>query len=635
MKRLSSLAIVAGWFLGWFVLSAAVWAATPTAEQALKLTPVQPGVDYDRPTPEQAARCKIVAKRIDGHMGWIVESPEGVVLRKFVDTNDDKVVDQWSYFKDGLEVYRDSDTKHTGRVDQYRWFHTGGTRWGLDPEGTGTIQYWKQISPEEVTAEIVAALATQDNQRFVRLVITPAELRSLGLGRARAESVAQKARHAVTTFSTMAARQTTIGRDAVWTQFSAGRPGVVPAGTDQSTKDLRVYENVMAIADSGGKHVQVLVGTLVQVGDAWRVIDLPQPMVDGQADATPSGFFFAATLTVRNDAAETSPSEALQKLLAELENLDREAAANPPADPARFMVRRAALLEQIAAAAKTADERGVWLRQLADMLSAGAQAGTCPDGIERLKALLEKLESRDTDKNVLAYVKFRLLTTSYVLSMQAAKADTAKIQAIQAKWLKTLEGFVADYPAAPDAAEAMLQLAISQEFSGQEDEAKRWYSRIVADFPAAPAGRKAAGALTRLDCVGRTIAVAGPTPSGRPIDISQFRGKIVLVQYWTTNSPAAKADMATLKEMWNKYGKSLAIVGVSLDGDVKDLNAYLADNPLPWPQIFEEGGLDSQPANSLGILTIPTMILLDQDGKVVNRNVSTTELEAEIKKLLR
>ena len=58
--------------------------------------------------------------------------------------------------------------------------------------------------------------------------------------------------------------------------------------------------------------------------------------------------------------------------------------------------------------------------------------------------------------------------------------------------------------------------------------------------------------------------------------------------------------MATLKELWNKYGRSLAIIGVSLDNNVKDLNAYLAENPLPWPQIFEEGGLDSRPANALG-----------------------------------
>ena len=49
----------------------------------------------------------------------------------------------------------------------------------------------------------------------------------------------------------------------------------------------------------------------------------------------------------------------------------------------------------------------------------------------------------------------------------------------------------------------------------------------------------------------------------------------------------------------------------------KDLDAYLKEHPLPWPQIFEKGGLDSRPANELGILTVPTMILIDGNGKVV------------------
>ena len=110
---------------------------------------------------------------------------------------------------------------------------------------------------------------------------------------------------------------------------------------------------------------------------------------------------------------------------------------------------------------------------------------------------------------------------------------------------------------------------------------------------------------------------------------------MVLIQYWATWSGPAKADMATLKELWNKYGRSFTIIGVSLDNNVKDLNAYLAENPLPWPQIYEEGGLDSRPANVLGILTVPTMILVDQQGQVVNRNISITEVESELKKLNR
>ncbi|MEN6557088.1 MAG: thioredoxin-like domain-containing protein, partial [Thermoguttaceae bacterium] len=230
-----------------------------------------------------------------------------------------------------------------------------------------------------------------------------------------------------------------------------------------------------------------------------------------------------------------------------------------------------------------------------------------------------------------SYVKFRQMTAAYVLSMQAPKADYSKIQS---EWLKTLEQFVRDYPTAPDAAEAMLQLAISQEFSGQDDDARKWYGRIVQEFRDTPAAKKASGAQLRLDSVGKSISLDGKTPAGGSVSLDDYRGKVVLIQYWATWSNPSKADMATLKELLNKYGRSFTVLGVSLDNNLKDLNAYLADNPLPWQQIYEEGGLDSRPANSLGILTVPTMILVDPQGKVVNRNVAIADAESEIKKLM-
>ncbi|MEN6406257.1 MAG: thioredoxin-like domain-containing protein [Thermoguttaceae bacterium] len=609
------------------------WAASPSAEQALKLMPVQSGVDYDRPGPEEIAKCKIQAKKLDGRVGWIIESPDGVILRRFVDTNNDNVVDQWSYYKDGLEVYRDIDSNFNGKPDQYRWFHTGGSRWAIDANEDGVIDSWKSISAEEVTAEVIAAIATHDADRFARLVLTPAELKTLGLGKARAESIAEKTDKAVAGFKPMTARQKTIGRDTGWVQFSANRPGVVPAGTEQSTKDLRVYENVMAIVAEGSRHGQVQIGTLVQVGDVWRVIDMPVPNGEEQAAAS-TGFFFRTALARHGEStAAGGDGSQSQKLLADLETLDRESAkAATPEQQSRVLGQRAELLEQIAAAAKSPEDRTMWIRQLADMIGAAVQSGTCPDGADRLKKLFEKLNKDGQDKTLASYVKFRQMTAAYALSMQAPKADYSKIQS---EWLKKLEQFVRDDPTAPDAAEAMLQLAISQEFSGQDDDAKKWYGRIVQEFRDSPAAKKAAGAQLRLDSVGKPISLTGKTPAGGSVNLDDYRGKVVLVQYWATWSNPSKADMATLKELLNKYGRSFTVIGVSLDNNIKDLNAYLAENPLPWQQIYEEGGLDSRPANSLGILTVPTMILIDQQGNVVSRNVAIADAEPEIKKLIK
>jgi thiol-disulfide isomerase/thioredoxin len=622
-----------------FITFSASWslAATPTAEQALGLTPVQVGVDFDRPGPQDVTKCKIVAKKINGQVGWIVEGPDGTILRKFVDTNGDNVVDQWSYYKDGVEVYRDIDSNFDGRADQHRWFNTGGTRWGLDPKQNGVVESWKVISPEEVTAEIVSALAARDAERFARVVLTSEELKNLGLGKSRSAELADKINKLGGEFKQFVARQKTVTPQTTWLQFTAGKPGIVPAGTDDSTKDIRVYENVVAIVDTAGKSNQLHVGTMVQVGDGWRAIDLPREIAEGHADSAPAGFFFKAPMESRSDASVAGTTENSQKLMADLEKLDKAAAAaTTPDEQEQYTAQRAELLEQIAAAAPNAEDRAMWLRQLTDMIGAAGQMGTYPKAVDKLKTLYDKLKENEADKDIAAYVKLRLLIADYWQKMQDPKANSAKQQAeIQAEWQKNLEQFLSEYAAAPDAAEAMLQLAIAQEFAGQDDDAKRWYARAAKEFADSPAGKKSQGALNRLDCEGKTISFSGPGLSGGPVNLANFRGKVVLIQFWTTHSDQAKTDIATLKDLVSKYGRSFAVIGVNLDGSRKDLEAFLAQAKLPWTQIFEEGGLDSQPANQLGILTVPTMILVDQQGKVINRNIATAEIESELKKIVK
>jgi len=620
------------WIVSVSLSAVTVEAASPSAADALKLMPIQPGVDISQPDAVDVPKCKITAKRVNGKVGWVVEDANGVTLRRFVDTNGDNVVDQWSYFKEGLEVYRDIDADFNGKADQYRWFHTAGSRWGLDENEDGTIDAWKTISAEEVTAEVIAALAGRDTGRFTRLLLTSGELASLGLGKERAASLAAKIERAATDFQTLISRQKTVTSQSEWIQFSGGRPGLVPAGTEGSTKDLRVYENVTAIVQSGEEHGQVPIGTLVQVGDVWRVIDVPRGLDGGQPDFASLGFFFQAPASRPDLSGAVGASEESQKLLAELEKLDQEAAgAATPQQQAAYNARRADLLEKIAFSIRSPQERAMWLRQLADMISAAVQSGGFSDGVKRLESLLEKLEGANADKDLVAHVTFVKMTAEYTLSFQADGADFAEIQA---KWLKGLEQFVSDFPGAPDTAEAMLQLAIAQEFAGKEDEAKKWYGRIVASFPDSPAAKKAAGARTRLDSVGKTIQFSGKSPSGGVVDLARYRGRVVLIQYWATWSERAKSDMAVLKELLSKYGRSLSIIGVNLDSSAENLTKYLAENRLPWPQIYEAGGLDSPPANQLGILTLPTMILVDKQGRVVNRNIQTTELDRELKKLI-
>ncbi|HEV3005508.1 MAG TPA: thioredoxin-like domain-containing protein [Pirellulales bacterium] len=608
---------------------------TPTVEQALKLTPVQADVPYDKPAAKDAARATLKAETIGGHSGWVVRDSSGQVLRQFVDSNGDDVVDLWCYFADGIEVYRDIDANFNGKADQFRWLNTAGGRWGLDGDEDGKVDTWKTISAEEVSSELVAALAQHDSRRFARLLLTDKELNQLGLGVKKAKLIRDKIEAATAIFKDLAPRQKTVTAKSQWVQFGGTRPGSVPAGSDGSTKDLLVYENALALVETDGKHSQLPIGTLVQVGDAWRLVDAPA-LGEDQADVVAGGIFFAVlsrgiTTSDGTGGGGLGSDAKTQEMLARLESLDQAAAkATSPEDQAANAAERCDLLEKIAGSVENRDDRAQWLRNLTETLAVAVQMGTYPEGAQRLRSLYEKLEKEADDKDLAAYARFRYLTADYNLQLQPDNADFAKIQK---EWLENLEAFVADYPNAAETPEAMLQAGNTLEFSGDEAGAKRWYGQIVDHFADTQAAKKAAGATRRLDSVGKVLQLHGNNPAGKPVDLSQFRNKVVLIQYWATWCEPCKADHELLKEAQAKYGKNLTIISISLDKDKADLEGYLKKHPLPWNHIFEPGGIDSRLANELGIVTLPTMLLVDQSGKVVNRAIMASEIDREVKAL--
>jgi thiol-disulfide isomerase/thioredoxin len=607
-------------------------AAKPTASSALELKPIQRDVEFDTPQKADVEKCIVKAEKFGATSGWVVYDQAGQMLRKFLDTNGDNKVDLWSYYKNGVEVYRDVDGDYNGKADQYRWLGTEGVRWGVDRAENGQIEAWKVISPEEVTSEAVAALRDKDEARFRRLLLTTEEVKSLGLGVDTQKELEKKITGAMSGFKALAQRQTVVSPQSKWVHFGGSRPGVIPAGVNQSTKDLTVYENVAAVVETGGKPSQVVVGTLIKVGDAWRVIDLPQNLDAAQSTFAAGGFFFHGPGAEQPDPTalqEGSVSEEFQKLISELEKLNKDLASATGAARKTQREKQADLLEKIIDAANE-EQRENWIRQFADTLAEAVQTGDFDDGEARLESMVKQLDENSDDQSLAAYVKFRLMTASYALKYQESGADYAKIQE---EWLKDLEAFVNKYPRSDDASEAMMQLALGLEFAGKDDDARKYYERVVSDDPTSTRAKKAAGAVRRLDSVGKALTLKGTTLDGRTLDLSAFRGKWVVLHYWATWCEPCKEDMKTLKQLQAKHAKTgLAVVGVNLDSQKSDAAQFLRTNSYPWYHVWEEGGLDSRLANELGVLTLPTMLLIDTQGKVVRRSLHVSEIDGELEK---
>ncbi len=610
-------------------LAASIATAAPTVEDALKLEPLQRGVDFDRPTGDEAATATIKQEKLDGASALVVRTADGRILRAFADANGDRVVDRWSYFKDGLEVYRETDGDDDDtKADESRWLNSAGTRWGIDRNGDGVLDAWKRISAEEATAEIVSAIGNRDAAAFARLLPSKADLEAAGFSDEKLAELTVRLDAARKTFAKLAAEQKKIGPKATWTSMlTPSPPGILPAGSPGITKDVMAYDNVVALADEGGNGVQVIVGSLVRCGDSWRPIDGPQlPGADGMLAETLG--FFSPSSTPMGAFEGGSGDEEMRPLLASLRELEGRMAEASPADRTKLAAEYVAKLEETTAVAAPA-ERPFWSRQLIETVAAYVQEGILPDGL----ASLERLAAASADDAELAaFVDFRLIQARYAAGMEADGADPDQLQAA---WFDSLEAFVAKHPEAIETAEALLQLGFRDEFEGRDSEAIARYSEIAKAFPDTPQARKASGAVRRLESVGKPMQLTGKALDGKQISLEAFKGRPVLIHFWSTDCEPCKVDLAQIRELQAKYGlQKFACIGVAVDGDRKKLEAFLGDKPLPWPQLHEEGGLDSRLAEDFGILALPTMILIATDGTVSERNVSITELERKLQALL-
>jgi thiol-disulfide isomerase/thioredoxin len=606
-------------------------AAPPTVAQMLNVKPRQDGVSHTTPAAADQKDCKVepVLGKGGAKIGWVLKDGAGNVLRRFVDTNGDNRIDEWSYYKDGVEVYREVDTTHSGKPDQYRWLNAGGTKWGVDSDKDGLIDAWKVISPEEVSQEVLRALATRDVRRLQALLITDAEMQALGLPAKEVAGIKELRKGVPARFKETTGKLTKLTEKAEWRSLELGVPHVLPAERYGTRGDVVKHArgSILFEVDGGSDWVQT--GPLIQVGAAWRLVDAPTA-----GASIPNSKVLSAGGSKRvDDPEEIDPK--VQALVKQLEALDKKA---PPAtgvgpNPAvvRHHLARADILEKIIAAIEPA-KREPWIRQVGDSLSTAAQASPAKDStaMRRLLSLEQQLVQAMPGSTLTAYVVFRGLQADYSLKLSGKGVDFNKVQA---EWVSKLAQFVQTYPKGEDAPDALLQLGMVNEFLSKEVEAKNWYNRLKKDYPSAPQAKKGGGAVRRLELEGKVMTVSGPVLNdlGRTYDLEALAGKVVMVYYWASWNGQCAADFAKLKKVLAD-NKGVALLCVNLDGKPEEARKFLSDNPAPGTHLYGAGGLEGKLATDYGIMVLPNLFLVGKDGKVLSRSVQVGNVEEEIKK---
>ena len=123
---------------------------------------------------------------------------------------------------------------------------------------------------------------------------------------------------------------------------------------------------------------------------------------------------------------------------------------------------------------------------------------------------------------------------------------------------------------------------------------------------------------------------------GKPVKLSDFSGKVVILNFWATWCPPCTEEIPTLVEIQKEYGsKGVVVVGVSVDeGGPAIVRSFLKQNRLNYPVVLASR-MVTDVYDSTG--AIPTTYLIDRSGKVAHvqlGEIDKAQLEKQLKPLL-
>lgn len=225
--------------------------------------------------------------------------------------------------------------------------------------------------------------------------------------------------------------------------------------------------------------------------------------------------------------------------------------------------------------------------------------------------------------------EYRLMLDMELLSLAAQSRNVDRIVSIAKKWKGEIqEAMILDAAQKLQSTrtkftpefEALLTQVASSENEQYAAVATALNNEFVKDpigkqFPPFPEGHK--------------------TTDGEKLSLDRFKGKIVLVDFWASWCPPCRAEMDGFVKLYNEYNeKGFEIIGISFDEDKEKFEAFIEEKKMAWPQYFDGKGWENEIGPKYMIQSIPTLYLLDREGKIITNDLSGSNLEDLLKKLL-
>ena len=130
--------------------------------------------------------------------------------------------------------------------------------------------------------------------------------------------------------------------------------------------------------------------------------------------------------------------------------------------------------------------------------------------------------------------------------------------------------------------------------------------------------------------------ISANNPDGKPIKLSDLRGKIVLIDFWASWCAPCRKENPTIVKLYEKYkDKDFTILSVSLDQDLINWRGAIKIDGLKWPNhVSDLKGWGSEVISSYNFNEIPHTVLVNKEGKIIGQDLRGIELEQKIAEII-
>ena len=255
---------------------------------------------------------------------------------------------------------------------------------------------------------------------------------------------------------------------------------------------------------------------------------------------------------------------------------------------------------------------------------------------EQMTATAEELAKSD-NAEVAAAARFQLIAVRLqTLNPNDSDGTVALVGDV--------DEFLSEGPLTNNHLSVATSLAQQLEQYGQTELAATAYETFGARLAAsdneqvAEFGAKMQGAARRMNLIGNPIELTGTLVDGSELDWSEYRGKVVLIDFWATWCGPCLQELPNVLSNYEKYhDRGFEVVGISLDDDRSTLETFLEERAIPWVTIYNDdpatAGWENPLATHYGVMGIPAVWLVNQEGNVVSlmaRGPALGEMLAEL-----